>query len=99
MTTKSSIFCLVIFIFSGCGSPREKIPNEPLMTYRSQKVVVYQVMTRLFGNKKTVNRPFGTLEENGCGKFADITKPALAGIKQLGVTHLWLTGVLEHATL
>lgn len=62
-------------------------------------MVIYQMMTRLFGNKTQVNKPFGTLEENGVGKFNDITEEALAGIKELGVTHVWYTGVLEHALI
>ncbi|HWA35092.1 MAG TPA: alpha-amylase family glycosyl hydrolase, partial [Cyclobacteriaceae bacterium] len=56
-------------------------------------------MTRLFGNVKTLNKPHGTIEENGCGKFEDISDKALAGIKELGVTHVWYTGVIEHALL
>lgn len=42
---------------------------------------------------------YGTLDENGVGKFNDIDSTALAGIKELGVTHVWYTGVIEHATL
>ena len=34
------------------------------------KIVVYQVFTRLFGNENTTNKPWGTIEENGVGKFA-----------------------------
>ncbi len=56
-------------------------------------------MTRLFGNTTTVNKPNGTLEENGVGKFSDIDNRALEGIKELGVTHVWYTGVIEHALL
>lgn len=61
--------------------------------------MVYQLMTRLFGNTKTVNKPFGTLAENGVGKFNDINDAALREIKALGVTHVWYTGVIEHAVL
>lgn len=64
-----------------------------------EKVVVYQLMTRLFGNTGTLNKKYGTIEENGVGKFSDITDPALKSLKELGVTHVWYTGVLEHATL
>lgn len=42
--------------------------------------------------------PNGTLEENGCGKFSSFTSKALKEIKSLGVTHVWYTGVIEHAT-
>jgi glycosidase len=63
------------------------------------KAVVYQVFTRLFGNRQTRNRPWGTLEDNGVGKFADINAAALEGIRDLGVTHVWYTGVLHHASV
>ncbi|MBO9612242.1 MAG: alpha-amylase family protein [Dyadobacter sp.] len=63
------------------------------------KFVIYQLFTRLFGNRKTTNKVYGTIEENGCGKFNDIDDTALAALKEFGVTHLWYTGVLEHATL
>ncbi len=69
------------------------------MKASSEKVVIYQMMTRLFGNKNTTNKTFGALEENGVGKFADIDTKALRGIKELGVTHVWYTGVIEHAVL
>ena len=61
------------------------------------KPVVYQVFTRLFGNTQTANVPWGTKEQNGVGKFADFNDAALAGIKGLGTTHVWYTGVLHHA--
>ena len=63
------------------------------------KPVVYQVMTRLFGNTNTTNKPWGTIEENGVGKFADFTDAALAAIRELGVTHIWYTGVPHHAVI
>lgn len=55
-------------------------------------------MPRLFGNYNTANKPNGSLEENGCGKFNNFTSKALKEIKSLGVTHVWFTGVIEHAT-
>lgn len=64
-----------------------------------QKVVVYQVFTRLFGNINTTNKPWGTIEENGVGKFNDFTDEALEAIKALGVTHVWYTGVPHHALI
>lgn len=64
-----------------------------------KKVVVYQVFTRLFGNKNTTNKPWGTIEENGVGKFNDFTDKALREIKKLGVTHIWYTGVPHHALI
>ena len=65
----------------------------------SGKITVYQVMTRLFGNKKTTNKSFGTRDENGVGKFNDIDARALKSIRGLGITHIWYTGVIEHALL
>lgn len=62
------------------------------------KFVIYQVLPRLFGNYKTRNKYGGTIEENGCGKFNSFTTKALNEIKSLGVTHIWYTGVIEHAT-
>ena len=61
-----------------------------------RKEVVYQVFTRLFGNTNTTNKPWGTLEENGVGKFSDFTEKALQEIRDLGVTYIWYTGVPHH---
>ena len=60
------------------------------------KLVVYQVFTRLFGNTNTTNKPWGTIEENGVGKFNDFTDRALDEIKSMGVTYIWYTGVPHH---
>ncbi|WP_339658713.1 alpha-amylase family glycosyl hydrolase [Flavobacterium frigidarium] len=64
-----------------------------------KKVVVYQVFTRLFGNKNTTNKPWGTIAENGVGKFEDFTDVALREIKDLGVDYIWYTGVPHHAVI
>lgn len=66
---------------------------------RDDKLVVYQLLVRLFTNTNTRNKLWGTLEENGVGKFNDIGQKALNAIKELGVTHVWYTGVIEHATM
>ncbi len=72
--------------------------NRPVVpAVAARKPVIYQMFTRLFGNKNTRNRPWGTIEENGVGKFDDITDAALRGIRDLGVTHVWYTGVPHHA--
>ena len=63
------------------------------------KPVVYQIFTRLYGNKNTTNKPWGTLEENGVGKFNDIDETALKSIKEMGVSHVWYTGVPHHAVI
>jgi glycosidase len=62
------------------------------------KIAIYQIFTRLFGNKNTTNKFSGSLTENGVGKFADINAKAIKEIKRMGITHIWYTGVIEHAT-
>lgn len=62
------------------------------------KIVIYQILTRLFANTTGVNVPNGTLAQNGCAKFSYFTPRMLAEIKKLGTTHVWYTGILEHAT-
>ncbi|MDB5294774.1 MAG: alpha-amylase [Phycisphaerales bacterium] len=63
------------------------------------KPVIYQLVVRYFGNINPTNRRDGTREVNGCGRFADINPAALRAIRELGATHVWLTGVLRQATL
>ena len=64
----------------------------------SNKIVLYQIFTRLYGNRTVTRKENGTLEENGCGKMNDFTPAVLRQIRQLGVSHIWYTGVLRHAT-
>ena len=40
----------------------------------------------------------GSIEENGVGKMNDITEKALSELHKMGISHIWLTGILEHAT-
>lgn len=62
------------------------------------KLIIYQVLPRLFGNYNTTRKYNGSIEENGCGKFNSFTPLALQTIKDFGATHIWYTGVIEHAT-
>lgn len=62
------------------------------------KLIIYQIFTRLFGNQNTTNIYNGTYAENGAGKFNDINEAALQSIRQFGVSHVWFTGIVEHAT-
>jgi glycosidase len=81
-------------------SPLIKKPVEPANLIDMQgKPVVYQIFTRLYGNTNSTNKPWGTIEENGVGKFSDINEAALKSIKELGVTHVWYTGVPHHAVI
>jgi glycosidase len=89
------ISVLVLSIVIGCST--DKVSEKKKMsTSTKKKTVVYQVFTRLFGNTNTTNKPWGTIEENGVGKFNDFTDKALSEIKNLGVTHIWYTGVPHH---
>lgn len=61
------------------------------------KPIIYQLFPRLFANDNANNVPNGTIEQNGSGKMKDINATTLRSIKDLGVTHVWYTGVIEHA--
>ncbi len=87
---------VVIMVITSCRDHSQNLNKEEA---KNKKIVVYQVFTRLFGNKNTNNKPWGTIEENGVGKFNDFTDKALSEIKDLGVTHIWYTGVPHHATI
>ena len=65
----------------------------------SSKIIIYQIFSRLYGNSCQARKPFGTIEENGCGKFNDFSPKVLKQIRELGVTHVWYTGVIRHATM
>ena len=57
-----------------------------------------QIFTRLYGNRNTTRKENGTIEENGCGKMNDFTPAALKKIREMGVSHIWYTGIIRHAT-
>ena len=94
-------FLLLMFVICfGCNKVKKTELNQSMPTEKfKKKEVVYQVFTRLFGNTNKTNKPWGTIEENGVGKFADFTNKALTEIRNLGVTHIWYTGVPHHAVI
>ena len=53
-------------------------------TTMKEKLMIYQVLPRLYGNKKKANVPAGTLKENGCGKMNDFTSKELNRIRDFG---------------
>lgn len=55
-------------------------------------------MVRHFGNTNAAPKLNGSMADNGCGKFADINDAALSSLRKLGISHLWLTGILEQAS-
>ncbi|MEP0133733.1 MAG: alpha-amylase family glycosyl hydrolase [Eudoraea sp.] len=87
-------------IILGCAEEKEQTNIKKMKSLnQSNKKVVYQVFPRLFGNINTTNKPWGTIQENGVGKFSDFTDKALMEIKDLGITHIWYTGVPHHAVV
>ncbi len=60
---------------------------------------IYQLFVRTFGNKNTESIFDGDKSQNGCGTFASINNNALDALKKLGITHIWLTGVIRHSSL
>ena len=61
-------------------------------------MVIYQVFTRLFGANVQHPVPNGGKKQSGCGTMSAFTPKALQEIKNLGATHVWYTGIIEHAT-
>ena len=62
-----------------------------------KKTIIYQLFPRLFTNSCDHCVVNGTKKQNGCGKMNDITAPVLNKIRDLGITHVWYTGVIRHA--
>jgi len=59
---------------------------------------IYLLPLRQFSNTNATRKVNGTLAENGVGKFNDLNDRALLGLHELGITHVWLLGVLRQAT-
>lgn len=64
----------------------------------NKKLIIYQVLPRLFGNRNLTRKEGGTIVENGCGKLNDFDTSTLQRIRNLGITHIWFTGIIRHAT-
>ena len=62
------------------------------------KPIIYQVLPRLYYSPSNPTIAGGTLAQNGCGKLRDFTQKRLQAIHELGTTHIWYTGILDHAT-
>ncbi|PHR97199.1 MAG: alpha-amylase [Leeuwenhoekiella sp.] len=100
---KKHLLLVAFAVFFSCKNQNQTDTTEPKPTMKTEnapkKEVVYHVFTRLFGNTNTTNKPWGTLKENGVGKFNDFTPEALQAIKELGTTYIWYTGVPHHAVI
>lgn len=64
----------------------------------ADKIVIYQVLPRLFGNTESNCIPDSSIDINGCGKLNDFDIDTLDLIKELGCTHIWFTGIIRQAT-
>jgi glycosidase len=81
---------------NGMSNPKGAVVNDSVVNH---KLVIYQMLPRLFGNKQSINKYNGTLAENGVGKFNDINDKALQELKKLGISYVWYTGVIAHASM
>lgn len=68
------------------------------MKINNDKLIIYQLLPRLFTNTRSNCITNGNINQNGVGKLNGITTPVLNSIKELGATHIWYTGIIEHAT-
>ena len=94
-----NLVIIASFLIVSCANhetDKKVIVSEKNMK-KQRKEVVYQVFTRLFGNTNSTNKQWGTITENGVGKFSDFNDKALMEIKDLGVTYIWYTGIPHHA--
>lgn len=64
----------------------------------NNKILIYQVFTRLYGNRNTTRKKWGTIADNGSGKFNDFNQKTLKHLKKMNFSHIWYTGVIRHAT-
>ena len=91
---------IFVFLFANTSILAQPTPNpKKTMPAATDKITIYQIYTRLFGNQNTTNKFYGSRDENGVGKFNDITEKALSEIKKMGISHVWFTGVIEHALM
>ena len=77
------------------ASPSHIMPT----TNSTDKFVMYQMMFHLWGNKNTELVRNGSYLTNGVTKFSDISDLGLQALAKKGITHLYATGLLEHATM
>jgi glycosidase len=100
---KIAVSISLIVSFSACVTKNNlKMLDQNQTTaeqIENRKLVIYQAFVRHFGNKNTTNKFYGSIQENGSGKFNDFSEKALGELKDLGINYVWYTGVIEHATM
>lgn len=99
---QSLIAAATLAIAGGCSEESTPDPRGPDSASDNsaapvEKPVIYQALPRLFGNTNPTNKPWGTIDENGTGKFNDFTPQVLQQIRELGANYIWYTGSLHHA--
>jgi len=104
MKVRFLIALIAAIVWMSCGNRTKKsaqTTSDSLNTTDnpSDKINIYQIMVRLFGNKNSTNKFYGSKDENGVGKFNDISDRALEELKKMSITHVWYTGIIEHATM
>lgn len=62
------------------------------------KLIIYQIFTRLFCNSQNNPVPHGSIDKNGSGKLNNFTDSVLETIREMGTTHIWFTGIIAHAS-
>ena len=68
------------------------------MSNETHKLIIYQMMFHLWGNTTTNPQKNGDSITNGTTKFNDVSNKALKVLHDKGFTHLYTTGIIEHAT-
>ncbi|KQC02378.1 alpha-amylase family glycosyl hydrolase [Pedobacter sp. Hv1] len=100
---KIALSMTLVWSLSACVSKNNLQMLDPNQTttekIENKKLVIYQTLVRHFGNQNNTNKFYGSIAENGSGKFNDITDKALNELKKMGVNYVWYTGVIEHATM
>jgi glycosidase len=98
MKLKTLYFAIAVLLFNTSYAQKHHTKKRMEQT-TNHKLIIYQLLPRLFGNTQTLNKTNGSIEENGVGKLNDINDKALQEIKKMGFTYVWYTGVIEHATM
>ena len=97
MRILSSFVFFVLALLSVTISSYSQLPMSSKKS--SEKFVVYQMMFHLWGNKQTELVRNGSYTQNGVTKFKDVSDVALKALKNKGISHLYATGLIEHATM
>ena len=91
-----------LFLFLTFFGPSTYLYSQSVMPNTSNapsKFVVYQMMFHLWGNTNTTLVRNGSAQQNGVTKFKDVSTKALKALKAKGITHVYATGLIEHATM